>query len=268
MHLRFCRPLFLLAALILVGACGGTESQPAATPVVTPETTPPPVTSASPVATPSSHGTSGNLFVNPSFENGADPWISLTTQAWGTPFRVTDAAAHSGKHSALLELRADREDTGAKVFGVVQEVSPGQFPELLSGYYRVEDWTRGTDKQYLQFVVIVMGPVGMPGDFPNYQIRYLLAGINEPPFQIANAHFVFVNEEEPVTGKWVYFERNIREDFQQLWGAVPQAYSGIRILFEVRYDDKQAGSGLAKADVLYDDLYVGPAAANPNKPEP
>jgi len=42
---------------------------------------------------------------------------------------------------------------------------------------------------------------------------------------------------------------------------------GCGFFFEVRHDDKAAGSGEVKADVFYDDLYVGPAAANPNRPE-
>ena len=32
--------------------------------------------------------------------------------------------------------------------------------------------------------------------------------------------------------------------------------------------EQQAGSSEVKADAFYDDLYVGPAAANPNRPEP
>lgn len=210
----------------------------------------------------------GNVFVNPGFEQGEGPWFSMDTEAWGTPFRVSDAVAHSGGHSAHLEMRAGPEATGAKVFGAVQEIAPAQFPELLSGYYRVQDWVRGTEKQYLQFVVIVIGATNLPGGYPNHQIRFPLAGIDKQPFEIANAHFIFVGTEEPITDHWVYFERNIRDDFLKLWGHVPEGFEKIRILFEVRYDDKQAGSGDVKADAFYDDLYVGPAAANPNGPEP
>ena len=48
------------------------------------------------------------------------------------------------------------------------------------------------------------------------------------------------------------------EDFQRLWGAVPQGYEKIRVLFEVRYDDKAQDEGPLEADVYYDDLYSGP----------
>jgi hypothetical protein len=76
-----------------------------------------------------------------------------------------------------------------------------------------------------------------------------------------------VGTEEPESGRWVYFERNVRQDFEELWGSAPEGFSYIRILFEVRYDDKPRGSDEVKADVFYDDLYVGPAGANPNRPE-
>lgn len=250
MHLRRLFPaLCLLAAVVLAGACGGTEPQPEATPPCQDIDIDVPA----------------NLFVNPGFEKGEEPWFSMTTPAWGTPFGVSDAGACGGQRSALLGMRAGPAETGARVFGVVQEIAPDTLPEVISGYYRVEDWTRGTDKQYLQFVVIVMGATNLPGGFNNHQIRYLLAGIDEPPFAIGNAHFVFVNKDEPVTDRWVCFERNIRDDFEELWGAVPEDFTNIRILFEVRYDDKQAGSGEVKADVFYDDLYAGPAEANPSR---
>lgn len=38
-------------------------------------------------------------------------------------------------------------------------------------------------------------------------------------------------------------------------------FSKIRILFELRYDARAADSGEVKADVFYDDLYLGPAVA-------
>jgi len=230
--------LLAVAVLPAWAACGGTESP--------------------------------NLFGNPSFEEGEEPWISLTTPAWGPRFSISEDVAHTGQQSALLEMRA-LEDAGAKVFGVVQEVQPEEFPELISGYYRVGEWTRGTDIQYLQFVVIVMDATNMPGEFSshdirNYQIRYLLAGIDHPPFGISNAKFIFVGTEEPASSDWVYFERNVRQDFIDQWGAAPEGFSNIRVLFEVRYDDKEAGVTDVSADVFYDDLYLGPAGANPNAP--
>ncbi|MGB6896754.1 MAG: hypothetical protein WBF37_12540 [Dehalococcoidia bacterium] len=249
MRFRLWHVLLFAGALLLSAGCGGGATQPA----------PSPPSGGAAV--------SENLFLNPDFEEGEQPWFSMTTQAWGPPFEVSGSAADSENQSALLQMRAGPEAAGARVFGVVQEITPEHFPELVSGYYRVEDWARGAEKQYVQFVVIVFEASNTPVTSPNHQIRYLLAGIEEPPFSIGNARFVFVGTDEPVTGQWVYFERNIRDDFQELWGAVPEGFSKIRILLEVRYDDKAAGSGEVKADVFYDDLYVGPAAANPNRPE-
>lgn len=241
----------LAVALVFVAGCGDEDGGGAPAP------TPQPGAGAD---------VPENVFENGSFEQGEAPWISLTTEAWGARFRLTDEVAHSGSHGALLEMRAPSEVDGTKVFGVVQEVSPSEFPEVLSGYYRVNSWERGTPKQYLQFAVVVFGSTNLTAEFSNHQIRYLLAGIGEPPFRISNARFVFVGTDEPRVGEWVYFERPIREDFREAWDAVPEGFSSIRVLFEVRYDDKQPGSELA-SDVVYDDLYMGPAAANPNSPE-
>jgi len=256
--------LALLAVLTLVAACGEEEAAGPATPA--PSTAPAGATPAE--GTPSA--TSGadvraNLFKNASFEEGEEPWLSLSTSAWGAPFRLADSAAHAGQHSALLEMRASEEE-GGKVFGVVQEVQPRSFPDLVSGYYRVGQWRRGTPVQYLQFVVIAFGANNMPGGFSNHQIRYILAGIDRPPFGISNAKFVFVGTEEPMPDGWVYFERNVRQDFMDQWGAVPEGFDNIRVLFEVRYDGKQVGVTDPMADVFYDDLYLGSADANPNRP--
>jgi hypothetical protein len=157
----------------------------------------------------------------------------------------------------------------------VQEVAPAEFPELISGYYRVDFWRRGTEKQYLQFVVVVFASTNvtvdregtpLPTPYPNYQVRYPLVGIKEEPSLIGNAFFNFLSRDfNPRQGEWVYFEANIKKDFEEKWGAVPEGYSKIRVQFEVRYEEKDAGLP-AEADVYYDDLYVGPADANPNKP--
>lgn len=207
-----------------------------------------------------------NLLLNGGFERGAHPWFSMTTPAWGAPFRLSEEHAHSGRFSAVLPMDAATEASGTRVFGVVQEVVPAEFPEVVSGYYRVEDWERGTDRQYLQFVIIVFGAEGLPGGFPNHQVRYVLAGIEDDPFTIRNARFIFIDSAGPAVGEWVYFERNIREDFREVWGHVPEDFSGIRVLFEVRYDGKRPGSGRVRGDVFYDDLYMGPAGVNESRP--
>jgi hypothetical protein len=271
----------VLALFILTAACGGDEAEgpPAtATPVATATGTP--LATVTPgMSTPISTPPPGacvpqapiegepNLFHNGGLEAGEEPWCTAHPGEPTTKFQVSEDVAHSGHSSALLRMRVPAEEAGkAKVFYLVQEVTSEQFPELISGYYRVEDWTKGTPKQYLQFVVVAFDVANLPGGYPNHQMRYPLAGISEEPFAIANAHFVFIGKEEPVTGEWVYFERNIKQDFEELWGAAPEGFSKIRVLFEVRYDDKEAGPAPAEADVYYDDLYMGPASENPNKP--
>jgi hypothetical protein len=126
----------------------------------------------------------------------------------------------------------------------------------------VQNWNKGTTRQYLQFVIIAIGPKNfgsLPEQHPNYQIRYPLAGIQSPPFAIGNAFFVFLGRNEPVQGEWVGFRANVKEDFERLWKQVPEGYEKLRLLFEVRWDGKVAGDGAPNADVYYDDLYAGPA---------
>jgi hypothetical protein len=243
---------------VAVACNGGSENQP--TP---PGASPFPTIEARPTLTPGAYEPppgSTNLFGNPGLEEGTKYWFALHEQTV-----ETGSVAHSGQAAAHLEMRDPAEVTGTKVYYLVQEVDPAEFPELISGYYWVDNWKRGAEKQYLQFVVIVFAPTNLGGQYPNYQMRYPLAGISEEPFDIANAFFKFLSREDPRQGEWVYFEVNIKDDFQQFWAAVPEGYSKIRVLFEVRYDDKAPGNA-AEADVYYDDLYMGPANANPNTP--
>ena len=200
-----------------------------------------------------------NLLSNGSFEEGRDPWFSKT-DSWGTDFSVSDQQARSGANSALLELRSDGEADSVRVYGVVQEMTPQAFPQVVSGYYYVERWEQGTPHQYLQFVVIVHDAENIPpgvASGTNHQIRYVLAGAESQPTFIGNARYVMVTRSEPKMGEWVAFEFNIREDFQALWGDVPQGYQKLAFFFETRWDGRQPSDGPSEADVYYDDLYIG-----------
>jgi hypothetical protein len=199
--------------------------------------------------------TNANLLQNASFEEGAEPWVSLTEDSG---YQVTVEQAHSGEHSALLRMRDPAEAFDNKVYYLVQEITPSQIPDVVCGYYRVENWMRGSRHQYLQVVAIAFEPTNFPPDVSNYQIRYLLAGADSPPFPISNAKFVFVTrDQQPVQGEWVPFELHLKDDFQEQWGAVPEGFSSLRLLFEVRWDNKVSGEGAAEADAFYDDLYAG-----------
>ncbi len=195
-----------------------------------------------------------NLLRNGSFEQGAEPWFSLESEHWAG-FSLSDRYAVDGRFSAYLALRANPEDHGAKVFGLIQELSPKRFPQKISGYYFVEHWQRGTEKQYLQCVVIVWGDRAV-SQYSNAQIRYILAGLTEPPFAISNARFVFLGDRELIEGRWVRFERDLHSDFLEHWGHIPKSFEKIRVLFEARYDDKEPGT-VVSADVYYDALYLG-----------
>jgi len=265
----------LTVALAVASACGDEENGPqpvtpgsastipallTATPAGTPVATVEPRPTLTPGAYEPPAG-SANVFGNPGLEEGSNYWFALHDQT----VQTSSTVAHSGQASAYLKMRDSAEATGPNIYYLVQEVDPAEFPEMISGYYRVENWKRGTLKQYLQFVVIVFAPTNLGTAYPNYQIRYPLAGISEDPFPISNAYFIYLGKEEPRQGEWVYFETNIKNDFLEKWEAVPAGYSKIRVLFEVRYDDKEVGLP-AEADVYYDDLYMGPAASNPNTP--
>jgi len=204
----------------------------------------------------------GNLFANPGFEDGKEPWYSMETSGWGEPFEVSNAVAHSGQYSAHLSLRRPPQPNEHEVLGAVQSLKPSSFPEFLSGFYRVENWKRGTDIQYLQFVVIAI----LPENAGNIQIRYLLAGTATEPFEIGNAKFVFLSKEEPKIGEWVHFERNVADDFRQLWGQAPDKLQEMRVFFEARYDSPTAIQPDIGGDVYYDDLYVGSKAEAPTYP--
>lgn len=254
MRLRRTSTVLGAAALALLGAvsCGGDgdgESTPTRSSVV--PTLPRPPATAAP---------DGNYLANPGFEDAESPWISLEPPDW---VRDTDVA-RTGTASARLPFEVDGPRDRPAISYLVQEVVAQPFPEKISGWYRVERWQRGTPKQYLQFVVIVFGAEnapefeGWPEDAQvNYQIRYPLVGIDAEPFTIQNAKFHFVTRDlEPTEGEWVYFERPLAADFEDAWGEVPRDYAGIRLLLEVRVDDKSEDA-LAAADVWYDDVFMG-----------
>jgi hypothetical protein len=199
--------------------------------------------------------------LNPGFESGEENWITLS-EASG--FEVTADRPHSGASGARLRMRDPAEAVGtggSKVYYLVQEITPDQMPEAVCGYYYAENWVKGSPHQYVQFVMIAANPTNMGGAYPNYQIRYILGGADSPPFAIDNAKFVFVTRTtEPTLNTWVPFELRVREDFERLWGTVPEGFDKLRLLFEVRWDNKVAGVSPAEADVYYDDLYAGPGS--------
>ena len=214
-------------------------------------------------------GFHGNLLASPGFEDGEAGWTyPVESPVWGK-FELVESPTHSGRHAAHLRLRAGPEDrtNAAWIEGVMQEVRPERFPDVMGGFYRVETWEKGDEATdlYLQAVAIIWsdeaGVVinhGRPSTaaIQNYQLRFYLAGVQAPPFPLGNAKLVFVSKEAPRRGEWSYFEIPLREQFQRQWGLVPEHYDRLRVLCEARWDNRPPGSQVA-ADVYYDDLFLG-----------
>lgn len=206
--------------------------------------------------------TSGfNFLANAGFEDGTDPWWYFPDRPHWGGFTVATGAAHEGRWSARLELQIDEAHPPpdkTHIRGVIQDVRTPVLPNVVSGWYYVETWERSAVDTYIQFVVIVAGAAMSGGSVQNQQLRYLLAGIDHPPFDIANAKFVYLTREQPEVGRWVRFERNLAADFVEYWGAPPERFENIRVLFEVRYDNMDVTNPpRIHAVVRFDDLFLG-----------
>lgn len=232
-----------LLALVLAG-CGLLEESP---PLLTPP------------------ATTMNSLANPGFENGDTPWIA-PPEPDSVSFAVSDIAAHSGSGSGGLRLSATPGETGSRVAGASQEILGSDFPEVVSGYYRVDDWQTGGAPAYLQFVVEVVG-----GDFADgmdvHEVRFVIAGIQQEPLFLPQARYVLLDRAAPKTDRWTYFAYPVDKAFETRWGIAPAAWQRLRVSFELRYDDRAAGPIDTLATAHYDDLYAGPQIDNPNRPD-
>jgi hypothetical protein len=210
----------------------------------------------------------GNLLVNPGFEAGREGWSYPAYSKFWKDFEITRSGARTGRHAAYLRLERARRSPPRRVevHGVRQELRHEPFPERLGGWYRVERWEKDSTRTalYLQVVVIVwddpriasiVRPQEPTDKVRNYQVRYYLAGLAAPPFQLRNSRFEFVTRAPPKLGVWTHFEVPLRADFERLWGVVPKGYDWLDILFEARWDHMPRGTGV-RADVYYDDLYL------------
>jgi hypothetical protein len=197
----------------------------------------------------------GNRLANPGLEDGTEPWGVLDQ---GSPFERVESQAHSGQASARTSLQAAADDTGTARSHLIQEVDASTLPEELSGYYRVEDWTVGTEFQFVQVAVVVGGATNLPANFPNHQLRFVLAGTPSPVAADGNQRSIPAGETEPALGEWVAFDLDLRQGFIDQWGEDPEGFSLLRLIFETRYESKAEGSAALSADVYFDDLYLGP----------
>ncbi len=199
-----------------------------------------------------------NLLLNPGLEKGSNGWIYPEwSKAWALGgFEISEKVSRRGKRSAWLHFEGKPAPGNTVIRGIMQELKPGRFPEVISGYYKIDNWQRGALKQYLQFVVIVWQN---KYNAPNHQIRYILSGVTHQPYNMSNAHYIILNKQqtEPVEGKWIRFETNVLKDFQEKWKETPAGYEKIQVFFEARYDSWSPGSPKVLMDVYYDDLFVG-----------
>ena len=216
-----------------------------------------------------------NLLPNHSFESPTpDPWYDFSERSpsW-LPYSISDSVAHTGTHAAHLHMdSADQQPTTTAIHGVVQSLSaPNKaLPAYISGHYKVTNWNRSTPKQYLQLVFMASRPPNKPAgtNYPTYQLAIPLAGVTEPPIEIANRRFAFdpisLPPQEPIQDQWIFFEYNLPDLYQQHWGFIPENSKDFRVFFEVRYDNRDPDADQpATADVYYDTLYLGPDSRTP-----
>ena len=206
-----------------------------------------------------------NMLTNPGFEDGTEPWWYFPDRAhWGS-FTTSTAKALSGSWAARLELLMNAQNpprAGASIQGLIQSIQTSNFPSRVSGNYYVEKWERCPTKMYMQCVVIASGTEASPGGAAT-EISYVLTGLDNPPFNMINRKFIFLTkEQQPEVGRWIHFERDLRKDFKEQWGIVPEKISGVRIFFELRADMRgdtidPANPPTMHAIAYFDDLYLG-----------
>jgi hypothetical protein len=202
-----------------------------------------------------------NALANASFEQGREPWYDMRrpeVPAWGT-FEISDAEAFDGSHALRLALDSADFPGGTGIAGAVQEVPLPGPPHILRGHYRVDRWERGTPIQYIQVVVMSMHPLNFPQwRSASIQVAFVLAGIDEPPFEIANRRFDFLGPVEPEQGRWIPFEIDLHEAFKRHWTYLPRDGSTMRLFLEARFDGfEERGDRRARADVYFDALHLG-----------
>jgi hypothetical protein len=202
-----------------------------------------------------------NALANPSFDEGREPWYDMRrpeVPAWGT-FEISDADAFDGRHAVRLALDSEDFPGGTGIAGAVQEVPLPDLPRLLRGHYRIDHWARGTPHQYVQVVVMSMHPLNFPEwRAASVQLAFVLTGVAEPPFEIANRRFEFLGPAEPQLGRWIPFEIDLHEAFQRHWTYLPRDGSAVRVFLEARFDGfGERGGRRARADVRFDALYLG-----------
>jgi hypothetical protein len=212
----------------------------------------------------------GNQLRNPGFESGTEGWGKIGKNK-SVPFEVVGEPVHSGNGAAHLVVswKAGKPGRPVSVLSTSQEISPPSFPDRIAGWYRVDRWEDTPDPGALQLQILVVAigdprtreivELGEPDISPNianFQLRYQLAGPTEAPDDGGNIKTRVIGKGPPELGSWLHFDLPVKSDFKQSWGSAPENFRYLRIMFAVRWDDKEEGAAL-HADVYYDDLFFG-----------
>lgn len=217
---------------------------------------PPPL----PTATPSH----ANLLVNGGFESGAEGWTPIPAESSG-PVDVTHTVAHDGKLSLALHLRGGGVAGAGRTTGAGQPLNAQAFPEVISGFYRVDRWQSKAASQNVRFVMSVRG-----GDFDNgpgvHQVRFVIAGSDAAATLLPEVTQVYLSRAAPPLRRWAYFGYPVKQAFIDRFGKAPTRWERIDVSVEAGYDGELGGEPGVSADVFFDDLYAGPLAQNPNRP--
>ncbi len=211
------------ACALLIAGCGAFEESP--TPLA-----------PAPAA--------ANLLVDPGFELGVG-WTA-------TSLFLDTQYAHGGERSMRLLVQGPpgSGDTA------MQSVVTAEFPEFLSGFYRVDDWPGGG--AYLQFTV--RAATARFEVVP--EVRFIIAGIGSEAAPSSAAPAVFLSRDAPATGEWTYFAYPLRKAFLDKLAALPATWASVDISLELR-----TLSGVVQTTAYFDDIYLGTQVGNPNRPK-
>lgn len=212
-----------------------------------------------------------NVLHDAGFEEGGRGWDWIpSSPAWLHNFSVAEEG-RTGNRSLWLDVR-DAPDQPVGIVGAVQNLTRDEVPGVprhLRGWYHVDEWEAGAKKTYIQVVLGLQPAEGQGEPVCAYgvdradaamapcQLAYVLGGIDEDPFQIANRQFVFLERDAPQTGAWVRFEASPRADYEREWGDVGE-FAQLRLYVEARYEFEEGEERRpVNVSVRWDDLYLG-----------